>query len=72
MSEEYGIGEMSGKRVPKSQQRDMLTHIKGMEQEAVKRLNKSTSYDQRRRAEQDLEGIQATRHKVLSWDVEDD
>lgn len=72
MSDEYGVGELSGKRVPRSQQRDMLTHLKGMEQEAVKRLNRSTSYDQRRRAEQDLEGIQSTRHKVLGWDVDDE
>lgn len=57
--------------VPRSQQRDMIVHLKGMEQEAVKRLNKSTKYDERRRAEDDLSGIQILRSRVLGWRTTD-
>lgn len=69
---DHGIGELSGQhKVPRSQQRDMLTHLKGAEQEAIKRYNKSRGYDERRRAEDDISGIQSLRQRVLSWDVED-
>lgn len=71
MSEHAG-GEYAPRGVPRSQQRDMLTHLKGEEQKAVKRLNKSVGYAERRRAEDDLAGIQHLRARVMSWDVEDD
>jgi len=53
--------------IPKTQQAEMHKHIDNEERKAARRMKEAKNYEERKRAEGDLEGAQRMRSVVQGW-----